>query len=250
MPGGWLQPACDKAELEGNLRKDWKGLDFVRETYILVGMEMTKSKAEYRARTRSSGRNPERTRRRLLESAFAEVYRGGFQGTALDRVLAKAAVTKGALYHYFASKEALGYAILDEIVAEITEEKWIKPLAASLNPIDTLTHIVQSTSVLPEHINGGCPLNNLSQEMSAVDEGFRKRAAGLFGQWRDAIASALRRGQMNGQVRKDLDAGEAAMFCLAAYEGYMSLAKNAQDPEVLKSGLGTMTRYLESLRAS
>jgi hypothetical protein len=32
------------------------------------------------------------------------------------------------------------------------------------------------------------------------------------------------------------------------YEGYISLAKNAQDPNVLRSGLKTMTRHLETLR--
>ena len=203
----------------------------------------TKSRRERHEATRGQ------TRRILLESAFQEIYRGGFQGTAMDRIIAKAAVTKGALYHYFASKEALGYAILDEVIAEATRQKWIRPLVESRNPIDTLIEVVQSTSVLPEHVENGCPLNNLAQEMSPVDEGFRQRTARLFQDWRDAIASALRRGQTGGQVRADLDAAETATFLVAVYEGYISLAKNAQDPEMLKSGLGTIAKYLESLRA-
>jgi AcrR family transcriptional regulator len=203
--------------------------------------------------TRRSGeaapaRNPERTRARLLETAAGEIYRSGFQGTGLDRILAGAEVTKGALYHYFDSKEALGYAILDEVVFGITQKKWLEPLAASIDPIDTLIEIVRGTSLLPENVEGGCPLNNLSQEMSPLDEGFRRRAARIFRDWRDAIATALRDGQKCGQVRKDIDATESATFFVALYEGYISLAKNAQDPAVLRAGLKTMTRHLETLR--
>ncbi len=196
-----------------------------------------------------TARDPERTRARLLATAAGEVYRHGFQGTGLDRILAGADVTKGALYHYFDSKEALGYAILDEVVAGITQQKWIEPLAVATNPIDTLIEIVRGTSLRPEHVEGGCPLNNLSQEMSPLDEGFRKRAAKIFRAWRDAIEVAMRTGQKRGQVRSDLDPAETATFFIALYEGYISLAKNAQEPAVLRSGLRTTVRHLETLRA-
>jgi TetR/AcrR family transcriptional regulator, transcriptional repressor for nem operon len=38
-------------------------------------------------------------------------------------------------------------------------------------------------------------------------------------------------------VRRDLDAREAASFLIAMYEGYVTLAKNAQDVNVLKVGI-------------
>lgn len=193
-------------------------------------------------------RDPERTRTNLLRAASSEVYHTGFQGAGLDRILAKAAVTKGALYHYFDSKEALGYAIVDEVIMTITEQKWLAPLREGTNPIDTLIGIVRRTSLLPEHVQGGCPLNNLSQEMSPLDEGFRQRAANVFRVWRNAIRTALQEGQKHGQVRRELDAEDEATFLVAAYEGYVSLAKNAQDAAVLRSGLRRITNHLETLR--
>ena len=44
----------------------------------------------------------------------------------------------------------------------------------------TLIRIVQSTLLKPEDPQRGCPLNNLSQEMSRLDPGFRKRTAFEF----------------------------------------------------------------------
>src|SRR5258707_3259742 len=143
-------------------------------------------------------RDPERTRERLLQAASREIYRSGFQSASLDTILASAGVTKGALYYHFDSKEALGYAVVDEVITDIAREKWLHPLRNPTNPVDTLVGIVQSTSLKPEDLRRGCVLNNLAQEMSPIDDGFRERTARLFKNWHDAIRGALRAGQKYG----------------------------------------------------
>lgn len=194
-------------------------------------------------------RDPERTRQRLLQAAFREVYRSGFQGTGLDTILTATGVTKGALYYHFGSKEALGYAIVEEIVAALPRDKWLRPLLEGTDPIDALIDIVQATSVRPKDVQGGCPLANLAQEMSPLDEQFRKRLERIFNGWQEGIATALRRGQSQGTVRRDLVAEETASFLIAMYEGYVVLAKNAQDAKVLEVGIRNIVGWLNSLRA-
>ena len=213
---------------------------------ILVGMLHVGRKSK---RKGIAPRDPERTRNRLLNAAFQEIHLSGFRSADVDAILTKAGVTKGALYHHFDSKEALGYAVVDEVIADIARDKWLYPLRNPTNPVDTLIGIVQSTSLKPEDLRRGCALNNLAQEMSPIDEGFRKRTARLFKHWHDAITSALRTGQKHGVVRNDMDPDEVATFLIAAYEGYFSLAKNSQDARVLRSGLKKLIGYLEGLRA-
>src|SRR5579864_1818299 len=108
-------------------------------------------------------RNPERTRQRLLQAAFREVYRYGFQSAGIDTILAATNVTKGALYHHFESKEALGYAIVEEVIAKLTRDRWLRPLLGDAPTIETLIGIVRSTPVRREDVRGGCPLLNLAQ---------------------------------------------------------------------------------------
>ena len=204
-----------------------------------------------RNRRRRSGtvsRDPERTRARLLQAAFQEIHRSGFRSADVDAILAAAGVTKGALYYHFDSKEALGYAVVDEVIAGVTHDKWLHPLRNTKSPVDTLVAIVQSTSLRPEDLKRGCPLNNLAQEMSPIDDGFRQRTARVFKNWHDAIAMALREGQKRGIVRNDVNPDEAATFLIAAYEGYLSLAKNSQDARILRSGQRNLIHHLESLR--
>jgi AcrR family transcriptional regulator len=194
-------------------------------------------------------RDPERTRKCLLQAASREVYISGFQSASLDAILASTGVTKGALYYHFKSKEALGYSIVEEILAPDLRAKWLLPLRNGKDPVDSLIGIVQSQSVRPAEVRGGCPLNNLAQEMSPLDEGFRKRMAKLFQEWQEGIAAALREGQACGRVRRDVEPADAAGFLIAVNEGYVSLAKNAQDAKVLKAGIRNIVRWLQSLRA-
>jgi len=194
-------------------------------------------------------RDPQGTRERLLQAAFREVYRSGFQGAGLDTILAATGVTKGALYYHFSSKEALGYAIVEEIVAALPRDKWLRPLQQGKDPIDALIGIVQATSVRPKDVQGGCPLVNLAQEMSPLDQQFRKRLERIFNGWQEGIATALRRGQSQGTVRRDLVPEETASFLIAMYEGYVLLAKNAQDPKVWNVGIRNIVRWLRTLRA-
>src|SRR5208282_3254883 len=162
-------------------------------------------------------RNPKRTRQRLLQAAFREVYRYGFQSAGVDTILAATNVTKGALYYHFESKEALGHAIIEEIVAEITKDRWLRPLLQSKdkNPIDALIGIVQAIPARPRDVKRGCPLVNLTQEMSQLNEQFRKRLERIFKAWQAGIATALREGKYAGTVRRDLVPEETASFLIA-----------------------------------
>jgi TetR/AcrR family transcriptional regulator, transcriptional repressor for nem operon len=193
-------------------------------------------------------RDSERTRERLLQAASREIYRSGFQSASLDTILAIAGVTKGALYYHFDSKEALGYAVVEEIIASDVHGKWVRPFQSGKDPIDALIGAVQRIPVTPADVRGGCQLNNLAQEMSPLDAGFRKRLALIFDAWREAVASVLREGQSHGSVRRDVEPAAAAGLLIAMVEGYGSLAKNAQDPKVMKAGIRTIVGWLRSLR--
>ncbi|MGA8556785.1 MAG: TetR family transcriptional regulator [Candidatus Acidiferrales bacterium] len=125
-------------------------------------------------------RDPERTRERLLQAASREIYRAGFQSASLDTILAAAGVTKGALYHHFKNKEALGYAVVEEVISPDVRGAWVRPLQSVRDPVQALIGIVQGISVRPEDVCGGCQLNNLAQEMSPLDAGFRKRLEIIF----------------------------------------------------------------------
>jgi AcrR family transcriptional regulator len=196
----------------------------------------------------ASRRNAEGTRERLVQAAFEEIHKSGFRSADVDKILTAAGVTKGALYHYFDGKEALGHAVVDEVIARNTREMWLQPLQNTENPIDALIGVFHSIPLKREDLRRGCPLNNLAQEMSPLDEGFRKRLAMIFRSWQTGIATALRDGQRRRVVRPEVDPNETATFLVATLQGYVSLAKNSQDVAMLRAGIRRLIQHLESLR--
>jgi TetR/AcrR family transcriptional regulator, transcriptional repressor for nem operon len=232
-----------------DFRRFFPGLTLEIRRYILVGMLAARKNPKQSSKPGATRlRDPERTRERLLQAASREIYTSGFQSASLDTILALAGVTKGALYYHFKSKEALGYAVVEEIISPDVRGKWVRPLQCGKDPIDALIGAVRRIPVRNEDVRGGCQLNNLAQEMSPLDAGFRKRLAIIFDAWREAVASTLREGQTHGSVRRDVEPARAAGLLIAMVEGYGSLAKNAQDPKVMKAGIRTIVDWLRSLR--
>ena len=221
------------------------GLDSVNNLHILVGMDTIKLQFTALAPTR---RNAVKTRERLLNAAYEEIYRTGFQGSDLMSIIKRAGVTKGALYHHFGSKEGLGLAMIDAVIAPRITETWLTPLAEAEDPVAALITIVEGMPVAEADVKGGSPLNNLALEMSPLDEGFRIRLARIYNSWIAGIASALKRGKTAGKVRSDVDVFEFATGLVASYEGFVTLAKSAQDSALLSVGIRQMTQVLKGLR--
>lgn len=195
-------------------------------------------------------KQPDKTRQAILEAARWEIYRHGFQGASLDNILERTGVTKGALYHHFSNKLDLGYAVVDEIVRGWMIRQWITPLETIDDPIDGLQSVArQALAEAPdERIHHGCPVNNLVQEMSPIDEGFRLRLDGILQDWRGGIAKHLRRGQESGHVRTDLDPQAMAAFLVASLEGIAGTAKSARSREFAESMVNVFCQTIETLR--
>src|ERR671932_817018 len=158
----------------------------------------------YMARTASaSPKAPEATRRRLLEAAFEEFYAHGFQGGSLNHIVAQAGATKGALFHHFDGKQALGYAVLDDVIGPLLLARWLDPVANSIDPLTDIQaafrRYVESDIATGDWLQG-CPLNNMAQEMSPLDSGFQQRIDRLYDTWRAQYARAIERGLEPGTV--------------------------------------------------
>src|SRR5262249_42729656 len=62
------------------------------------------------------------TREQLIEIATRLFAEHGYEDTSIEAVLAAAGVSRGALYHHFAGKDALFGAVVDSVENRITAE--------------------------------------------------------------------------------------------------------------------------------
>lgn len=195
-------------------------------------------------------KDPERTRNIILKAAFKEVHLKGFRAASLNDILAQTGLTKGALYHHFPNKDALGLALLDAIEMRIAE-RWAEPLQICSDPLASLLEITKNTveSLTLDEVEMGCPLNNLAQEMSSVDESFRMKVSSIYKMWCESILQAIAAGQVKGSVSSGVNPHNVAIFYISALSGCRGLAKNARSAEILQSCLDGIETYLQALRA-
>ena len=194
-------------------------------------------------------RDPETTRTGILRAAFDEIHHHGFQGTSVNEIVAKTDVTKGAFFHYFPTKNDLGYAIVDDVLKEMIFQRWIRPLAAYKNPVQGIItrfrKIIESTS--DEDMTLGCPLNNLTQELSSEDPVFREKLAAVMTLWIDENEKYLKKAQHDGYLKPQVNPRQVAEFVVMVEEGSYALVKNLRDSRLYWSLLDSLKQYLESV---
>ncbi len=202
------------------------------------------------AKMKSKELKAEATRLRILEAAYEEMYLHGYQGMRIDKVLSKTALAKGALYHHFPNKKALGYAVIDELIYPQTQMMY-GGLLSTDDPIQAHKNILMKAcnAMAEEDVRLGCPVNNLSQEMACLDEGFKERLCVIYESWSGVITESIELGQQRGLVRCNVNPKSVSIFIISAMQGVMGTAKCMQSKTVLVELTEVLCDYLESLRA-
>ncbi len=199
-------------------------------------------------------RDPKRTRRKVLEASYREFYRHGFQGGSINRIVTAAGITKGALFHHFAGKNELGYAVLDEFLTPAVNNWWVEPLHDAGDPVQALRNILKRFLKRIEEedpeagfLFNGCPICNLAVEMSPLDEGFRERLGTIYDTWHCAISEALERGQATAVVRSDINPTAEASFLVSIMAGSASVGKVTQQMAFFRNCIKVAQIHVESL---
>ena len=167
------------------------------------------------------------TRQLILNKSLELIYKNGYQSTSIDEIIATTNVTKGAFFYHFKSKEEMGLAIINEIFYPRVVEGLVQPLANAHNITDGIYRMLHA--ILFNHsvfkADYGCPVVNLVEEMSPVNEAFKKALSRLLAQVQQALELALATAQNEGQIRNDVDCERVATFILTGYSGIRNYGK-------------------------
>ena len=188
------------------------------------------------------------TRTKLLEAARDVVRTQGFAATSVDDICAKAGVSKGAFFHHFAGKEAMGIAAIGHWNATTSALFLSQPYLRSDDPrVRVFGYLDLRAALISDDIPGfTCLIGTTVQETYATYPELRAACeTGLF----DHIA----------MLARDLDAARAAYapdadwngesmgaFIQATLQGAFILAKAKGDRLPALACLAHLRRYVES----
>ena len=188
------------------------------------------------AGSKTRRRDPEGTRRRILEAATREFSSKGIGGARTDAIARAAGTNERMLYYYFGSKDLLFRAVLEEAYLALVEaESQLK--LHGLQPLEGFRVLVEFIWNYyldhPELIR----LVNTENLHEARHLKMSPRAPELVSPMIEAIARLLRRGQADGSIRPGLDPVQC--YITIAAIGYFFLSNRHTLQTVLQRDLGT-----------
>jgi len=142
---------------------------------------------------------------RLLAAALTLFAERGFEGASVQEVVATAGVTKGAMYHYFSSKDDLLYEIYARVLRMQMER--LEKVAAKELPVEERVHAaaadVVATTIenLPSTTIFFRSLHQLSEDKQKAVRRERRRYHETF---RDMILEGQRVGVFRDDVSAEL----------------------------------------------
>ena len=189
--------------------------------------------------------NPESMRSRVLDAAARLFQERGYHSTGIRDIMQATGISSGALHHHFPTKDAIALAVITERVGPVVRESWIDPvrLASSLakGVARVFAEIIQG--IEERGSVAGCPLNNLTMELSFSNPQFRTALESIFREWQAALAERI--GATRGGARLDrAKRSAAAAFVIATYSGAMNMAKTTQSAAPLRVAAAHLSVWL------
>ena len=157
---------------------------------------------------------------KLLAAARALFVSKGYRATTLEQIASAAGLTKGAVYFHFGAKEAVLVQLLAHVEAQL--------IVPALEILRTQGGPLSNKLVQFLRLHGEMGVTNredmlllisMSIEFAELEGPAAEAIKRMYGELYKAIEALVRRGQANGEFRRDAPAAELASIVIATHDG-------------------------------
>ncbi len=178
----------------------------------------------------------ENTRDKLISTSIQVMAVKGFNNTGIAEILAQVNVPKGSFYHYFKSKDDLGFAIIEQYGQQM-RQGLESHLATAQGK--ALSRLKGYFTQIVEFFEGNfcacnCLLGNLGQELAMQNPAMRDAIFAHYRAVEKVIEGVLRQAKADGEVSQSADEAVLAKMFFAAWEGCLVRAKLEQSAQPLR----------------
>lgn len=175
--------------------------------------------------------NIKKTKDEIITDCTSLLIHKGFNHTGISDILKAAEIPKGSFYNYFKNKEDFGLQVLDYLrngilhyINEISSKEDISPIEGFKS------YFIQFFETIREYdFMGGCPIGNLAQEMSDLNEKFRKKTESIFDDVVLEYSIFLQKAKAQNEISANIDISECANIINNYWQGTLIRLKTTKD---------------------
>jgi TetR/AcrR family transcriptional repressor of nem operon len=186
---------------------------------------------------------------KLLDAAFSIIRAKGYTATSVDELCAQAGVTKGAFFHHFKSKDALGVAAAhhwSEITGAFFDSapyhEHSDPLERVLGYLDFRMAMIKG-----EIAEFTCLVGTMVQEIYATSPDIREACEASITAHAAKVESDIADAMKLYRIRAPWTAEGLALHTQAVLQGAFVLAKATGNAAVVEASIDHLRRYVELL---
>lgn len=188
-------------------------------------------------------------RTKLLDAALAVIREKGFSATSVDDLCRRAGVTKGAFFHHFASKEALGVAAADhwsDVTGALFESA---PYHRHRDPLDRVLGYIEFRRQLLQGkvAEFTCLVGTMVQETFDSMPVIRNACDRCISDHAATLVTDIEEAMRQRGIRAEWTAGSLALHTQAVLQGAFILAKAKGGAAIAADSIDHLRRYIEML---
>ncbi|GAT03322.1 ScbR family autoregulator-binding transcription factor [Mycolicibacterium fortuitum] len=162
----------------------------------------------------------ELTRQKIITAAVDLFSEHGYPATGLGDIIARAEMTKGALYYHFDSKESLAEAIIDDGGSAMLGT--FRVITETSSP--ALENTIHGLFVVADFTRSD-RVAQIGMQLLRTFSGINAAATRVYTSWLDELTAQLNQAADEGDLREGLDIAGAAEVILGSMLGAEALSR-------------------------
>lgn len=194
-------------------------------------------------------RDPEATRRKIVEATIGLMLKQGYSATTVDQICAESGMTKGSFFHHFESKEAVAAAAIEAwglMGTSLYEEAWKDEKGDPLEQFHKMLDIMSGFTTRPDE-PCVCMVGMMSQELAQTHPLVREACENELNVWTRNVAKMLANAKELHTPEADFDSEAVAWFLNSLWQGSMLVGKVRQQPATIRQNIELARAYVTSL---
>ncbi|WP_413585202.1 TetR/AcrR family transcriptional regulator [Bdellovibrio sp. HCB274] len=182
------------------------------------------------------------TKKLALEAAKNHLQLRGYNGFSFQDIADELGIRKASLHYYFASKEDLGLALIEDYSQAFQD--WLKKYEDH-HALERIKKFIDMYYSFSQDGLKVCPGGVLCIDFNTLPPKLKKAVVEFQSGQQEWLTEQFKTGCKQGSLKKDIKPKETALLLMSTCQGALQIARMQNNPKIMKAACTSLLQYLE-----